>query len=85
VFEKLDFFNQYFTGEIPPIIFRECVTSDKNNFNELAPINGCVRHQFCNYMIRCAARKYKIEPKANISYSESVEKLFENHGDEMSE
>jgi len=35
-------------------------------------------------MIKVAARKYKIEPKANVSYSEAVEFLFQNHADEMS-
>jgi len=54
------------------------VTSDKNSYGVLSPPNGCVRHQFISFMIKAAARKYKIEPKINISYTEAMSQFFEN-------
>lgn len=63
----MQYFGPYFTREIPPIVFRETITSDKNTFKELSPPGGCVRHQFIAYMVKAAARKYKIEPKVNIT------------------
>jgi len=67
LFDKLDYFNDYFSREIPAIVFRETVTSDRNNFAHLAPSAGCVRHQFMNFMIKSAIRKYKLEPKLDIT------------------
>jgi len=67
VYSSLEFFDEFFKTEIPPILFRETVTSDKNPFGALSPPNGCVRHQFLSFMIKSAVRKYKIEPKIEIS------------------
>lgn len=80
----MDFFNEFYTKELPAIIFRETITSDINDFKELAPSAGCVRHQFLNFMIKSSIRKFKLEPKANVTYAKSVEMLFEHHADEMS-
>lgn len=68
---------------MPPIIFRETVTSDKNPFKELSPPNGCVRHQFMAFMIKVAGRKFKIEPKINITFDEAVEKFFEENQEKL--
>lgn len=57
LFNEMSFFDEFFKTEIPPIIFRETVTSDKNPFGTLSPPNGCVRHQFLSFMIKSAARK----------------------------
>lgn len=64
-------------------MFRETVTSDKNDFGVLAPPNGCVRHQFISFIIKAAARKYKIEPKINISYAESVDKFVADNREKL--
>lgn len=40
------------------------ITTDKNNvYKGKVPAIGIVRHEFLNLFIRCAIRKYKIEPK----------------------
>jgi len=59
------------------------VTNDKNSFKELCPVQGCSRHQFMTFIIRSASRKYKLEPKLNISYSETVQKFIEEFEDKL--
>lgn len=66
-------------------MFRETVTSDRNNFGHLAPSAGCVRHQFMNFMIKSAIRKYKLEPKLDITYSDAVQEMFNEHTNKFSE
>lgn len=68
---------------MPPIIFRETITSDKNPYKELSPPNGCVRHQFLAFMIKVAGRKFKIEPKVNISFEKAVMLFFEENEDKL--
>jgi len=57
IFNDMQYFGEFFSLELPPIIFRETVTSDKNPFGALSPPNGCVRHQFLSFMVKTAARK----------------------------
>jgi len=52
--------------EQTPIIFRETVTTDKS-FGIFTPPNGAVRYQFLNCVIKAAARRYKMNPKADIT------------------
>jgi len=78
VFNSMNFFDEFFKTELPPIIFRETVTSDKNPFGPLSPPNACVRHQFMSFIIKSAARKYKLEPKVNISWTEANKLFVEN-------
>jgi len=75
----MDFYDEYFKQEFPPIIFRETVTSDKNPFGQLSPPNGCVRHQFLNFIIKCVGKRYKIEPKVQISFTESFKVYIDNY------
>lgn len=83
IFEDMDIFGPMFSKEIPPIIFRETITSDKNPFKELSPANGCVRHQFIPFMVKVAARKYKLEPKINITYTEAVTQFLDEYQTKM--
>jgi len=62
-----------------PIIFRETITSDKNPFKELSPPNGCIRHQFLAFIVKVAGRKYKIEPRINITFDKAMEIFFEEN------
>lgn len=38
-----------------------------------------------NFMIKSAVRKFKLEPKSDITYSAAVEQLFTAHGGAMAE
>lgn len=60
-----------FSDEQVPIIFRETVSTDKSK-GLLTPPTGAVRYQFLNLTIKAAARKYKINPKADINYTDAM-------------
>lgn len=61
-----------FGEEQAPIIFRETVSTDKS-FGIMTPASGAVRYQFLNLMIKAAARRYKMNPKKDISYADAMQ------------
>lgn len=63
--------------EQAPIIFRETVSTDKS-FGIMTPASGAVRYQFLNLMVKAAARRYKMNPKKDISYSDAMQLFLDD-------
>jgi hypothetical protein len=79
VFEGMDFYNENFAKDMVPIVFRETVSSDKNPYGSLSPTQGCVRHQFLNYMLKAMIRKNKVQAKSKLTPTQGMQAFMEEH------
>lgn len=78
-----EFMCKDFGEEQSPIIFRETVSTDKS-FGILTPPSGAVRYQFMNLLVKAAARRYKLNPKIDMTYSEAMQKFLDEYNISMS-
>jgi len=78
LFEYINFLDENFPREQISITFNETIKSDKQHpWGYMSPPNGCVRHQFMNFLIKACIKKYKSGPKTKLTISKAMQNFLD--------